>query len=64
MTDWPIMAQPAMPPKKPVTMLAMPWPTHSRFLSLRRVGQVVDDRRGHQRFQQADDRQRDRVRAG
>ena len=26
MTDWPIMAQPAMPPKKPVTMLAMPWP--------------------------------------
>ncbi len=22
--DWPIMAQPAMPPKKPVTTLAMP----------------------------------------
>ena len=35
MTDWPIMAQPAMPPKKPVTKLAMPWPMHSRFLSLR-----------------------------
>jgi hypothetical protein len=34
MTDWPIMAQPAMPPMKPVAMLATPWPTHSRFLSL------------------------------
>ncbi len=31
--DWPIIAQPAMPPKNPVTELAMPWPTHSRFLS-------------------------------
>ena len=29
---WPIMAQPPMPPKKPVTMLAMPWPTDSRVL--------------------------------
>ncbi|MDT4890110.1 hypothetical protein FQZ97_1269020 [compost metagenome] len=28
------MAQPAMPPMKPVAMLATPWPTHSRFLSL------------------------------
>jgi hypothetical protein len=26
---WPIMAQPPMPPKKPVTMLAMPWPIDS-----------------------------------
>ena len=34
-TLWPIMAQPAMPPTKPVAMLATPWPTHSRFLSLR-----------------------------
>ena len=33
-TDWPIMAQPAMPPMKPVAMLATPWPTHSRFLLL------------------------------
>ncbi len=31
-TDWPIIAQPAMPPKKPVTTLAMPWPWASRFL--------------------------------
>ena len=29
---WPIMAQPPMPPKKPVTMLAMPWPIDSRVL--------------------------------
>ena len=34
MTDWPIMAQPAMPPIKPVAMLATPWPMHSRFLLL------------------------------
>ncbi len=33
--DWPIMAQPAMPPRKPVRMLAMPWPCDSRFLSER-----------------------------
>ena len=33
-TDWPIMAQPAMPPKKPVMKLAMPCPIDSRFLSL------------------------------
>ncbi len=32
--DWPIIAQPAMPPMKPVAVLAMPWPMHSRFLSL------------------------------
>ncbi|MNI67352.1 hypothetical protein D3C73_1229790 [compost metagenome] len=34
MTDWPIIAQPAMPPRKPVTVLARPWPTHSRLRSL------------------------------
>ena len=34
MTDWPIMAQPAMPPKKPATMLAIPCPVHSWFLAL------------------------------
>jgi hypothetical protein len=34
MTDWPIIAQPAMPPKSPETMLATPWPRASRFLSL------------------------------
>ncbi len=27
---WPIIAQPPMPPKAPVTTLAMPWPTDSR----------------------------------
>gem|GEM_PF-5201183 len=30
-TDWPIIAQPAMPPRKPVAVLARPWPTHSRL---------------------------------
>ena len=34
MTDWPIIAQPAMPPRKPVTVFATPWPTHSRLRSL------------------------------
>ncbi|MEY9212164.1 hypothetical protein ABH917_001610 [Thermobifida halotolerans] len=29
---WPIIAQPPMPPKQPVTMLAMPWPMASRVL--------------------------------
>src|SRR5690606_1892382 len=29
-TDWPIIAQPAMPPKKPVTTLARPCPADSR----------------------------------
>ncbi len=29
---WPTMAQPPMPPKNPVTMLAMPWPMDSRVL--------------------------------
>ena len=29
---WPIIAQPPMPPKKPVTMLATPWPQASRVL--------------------------------
>ncbi len=33
-TDWPIIAQPAMPPNRPETMLATPCPLHSRFLSL------------------------------
>ena len=33
--DWPIMAQPAMPPMKPVATLAMPWPVDSRSLSER-----------------------------
>ena len=27
--DWPIMAQPPMPPKTPVTVLEMPWAMHS-----------------------------------
>ena len=29
---WPIIAQPPMPPKMPVTTLAMPWPMASRVL--------------------------------
>ena len=29
---WPIIAQPPMPPKNPVTMLATPWPMDSRVL--------------------------------
>src|SRR5699024_4567483 len=33
-TDCPIIAQPAIPPKKPVTILAIPCPLDSRFLSL------------------------------
>jgi hypothetical protein len=33
-TDWPIIAQPPMPPNTADAMLATPWPTHSRFLSL------------------------------
>ena len=33
--DWPIMAQPAMPPRNPVATLAMPWPRDSRSLSER-----------------------------
>jgi|GEM_PF-6868722 len=33
-TDWPIMAQPPMPPNRAATMLALPWPAHSRRLSL------------------------------
>lgn len=32
---WPIIAQPPIPPKKPVTMFATPWPTDSRVLSER-----------------------------
>ena len=34
MIDWPIMAQPAIPPKNPVTKLAIPWPRASLFLLL------------------------------
>ncbi len=30
---WPIIAQPPMPPKKPVITLAAPWPQASRVLS-------------------------------
>ena len=33
MTDWPIIAQPPMPPRKPVKKLAMPCPFISRRLS-------------------------------
>ena len=33
-TDWPIIAQPPMPPKKAATTLAAPWPAVSRCLLL------------------------------
>ena len=33
-TDWPIIAHPAMPPKSPAAMFAIPCPRDSRFLSL------------------------------
>src|SRR5699024_2000208 len=33
-TDWPIIAQPAMPPKKPVIVLAIPCPLASLFFVL------------------------------
>ena len=33
-TDWPIIAQPAMPPRKPLAILATPCPIHSRLLLL------------------------------
>ncbi len=32
-TDWPIIAQPPIPPRKPVAKLAMPWPFISCGLS-------------------------------
>ncbi len=59
---WPIIAQPPMPPKKPVTTLATPWPQPSRVLLRVRVGDVVDELRGHQRLQQADERHGECVR--
>src|SRR5699024_8987495 len=34
MTDWPIIAHPAIPPKKPVIVLAIPCPLASLFLLL------------------------------
>ena len=34
MTDWPIIAQPPIPPKNAATILAAPCPVHSRCLSL------------------------------
>lgn len=34
MTGWPIMAQPPIPPNTADAMLAIHWPTNSRFLLL------------------------------
>ena len=34
MTDWPIIAQPPIPPNRPVMILAIPWPLDSLFLLL------------------------------
>ena len=64
MTDWPIMAQPAMPPKKPVAEVGDALADAFAVLVARGVSQLVDDRRRHQRFQQADDRHRRPNRAG
>ena len=58
MTDWPIMAQPPMPPNVAEAMLATPWPRHSRAFAARRIGHVVDDLGRQQRFEQADRRER------
>ena len=60
---WPIIAQPPMPPKKPVTMLATPWPERLAGLVGVGVGDVVDELGGHQRLQQPDQRHGQRVRA-
>ncbi len=60
--DWPIMAQPAIPPRNPVATLAMPWPRDSTILVGVAVGQVVEELRGEQRFEQADECQCDRDR--
>ena len=49
----PIIAQPPMPPKKPVTVLATPWARHSREAALGR-GHVGDHVQGQQAFDQAD----------
>lgn len=37
--------------EKPLAMFAIAWPTHSRFLLLFRVGQVIDDGSRHHGFQ-------------
>ena len=53
---WPIIAQPPMPPKNPVTMLAMPCPHGLAGLVGVRVGDVVDQLRRHQRLHEPDER--------
>lgn len=52
-TDWSIIAQPAMPPSGPAPMLTTPWPTRSRLLSLA-LSVISSTRGGHQRLQQPD----------
>ena len=51
---WPIMAQPPMPPKKPVMMLAAPWPQRLAGLVGVGVGDVVDELGGQQRLEEPD----------
>ena len=60
---WPIIAQPPMPPKRPESTFATPWPQASRVLSRVGVGDVVDELRRHERLEQSDEGHRQRVRA-
>jgi hypothetical protein len=62
-TDWPIIAQPPMPPNSAAAMLAPPCPRIPALVAVG-VGHVVDDLRGQQRFQQADRGHRATNRAG
>ena len=59
---WPIMAQPPMPPKKPVMTLAAPWPERLARLVGVGVGDVVDELGGQQRLEDPDQGHRERVR--
>ncbi len=58
MTDWPIMAQPPMPPISADGDVARALADAFAALVAGGVGHVVDDLRRQQRFQQADRRQR------
>jgi len=58
---WPIIAQPAMPPNAPVITLAA-LAAGLAVLVRGGLGDVVDQARGHERLEQADRRERERVR--
>jgi hypothetical protein len=56
MSDCPIMAQPPMPPKTPQVTLATPWPDAFAVADAPGLGELVDERHGHERFDEADAR--------